>query len=89
MTAYLWPTLTVLAVCAGLWMASLALEWFMGYLRRRDGQRVSDASLAAYARDELRESAPQYAVWPKQRKGASAYWDRKPAKLRDVSRRQA
>ena len=87
MTAWPYSAALVVLASAGLWLALVALEHLPAWIRARRGQRVSDASLAAYARDEMREAAPQYAVWPKQKKGAVGLWDRRPAKLRDVSRR--
>ena len=79
-----WPysAVAVLLASALLWAASVALERALA--RRR---RVSDGLLRSYHREAMRESAPQYVSWPKQRKGGQPMWDRRPAKLRDVSRR--
>ena len=64
MTSWPYSAILVLLLCGGVWMASLGLEWLLGYLHRHSASRVSDASLRAYARDEMRESAPQYVCWP-------------------------
>jgi hypothetical protein len=87
MTAHLWPLAGVVLAAAGVWMAMLALEYLLAWRRRRDPRRVSDEALTGYVMDELRESAPQYVSWPKQKKGAVGLWDRRQTKLRDVSRR--
>ena len=82
-----WPfsAALVIVLTALLWWA---LAWLGDYLERRP-ERVSDAALRGYQADELRQGWDRQVPWPRQRKGASGFWDRKAAKLRDVSRRQA
>jgi len=84
---WLLPALVVVAITGALWAASLGLEWLLAYRRDRRPTHVSDASLRAFAREEMRAGWDRQLPWPKQRKGAAGFWDRKPAKLRDVSRR--
>ena len=75
----------VVGISGALWGSLVALEWLVARWRRR--HRLSDGLLRSYHRESMRESAPQHVSWPKQRKGSQPLWDRRPAKLRDVSRR--
>ena len=86
MLTYPWSVVLVLGVAALVWAGMLGVESFLAWRRRSDPMRVSEGALRAYSMDELRQGWHQPLNWPKQKKGAQAFWDRKPTRLRDASR---
>jgi hypothetical protein len=88
MTWPLWPWNAVLLIGATglLWAASVAIEWHLER-EKGDDRHVSPAWRGDQARAEMSQGWDRQIPWAKQRKGAAPLWDRRPAKLKDVSRR--